>query len=166
MSEDATHAPFLNNPGFLLSRVGTAIQSQFKELLSRWELKPLHFLVLSTLKRGAGTSQQMLCDQLRIDSGNMVQLLDHLETLGHAQREQDPHDRRRHIVTITGPGRETLVAVNAAVEEMHLEFFQPLGDAEQQQLVNSLAKLYLRTAEGRRALAPIGLRPAHRGDPK
>ena len=32
--------------GFLLSRVGTAVQSGFKDLLAGWDIRPLHFLVL------------------------------------------------------------------------------------------------------------------------
>jgi DNA-binding MarR family transcriptional regulator len=155
---DAELAPFLKNPGFLLSRVGTAVQSEFKELLRRWQIKPLHFLLLSVLQRRSGVSQQELCNQLKIDSGNMVQLLDHLEDLRLAQRDQDPADRRRHIITITAAGRDTLSAVNAAIEEMHVEFFEPLGAVEQQQLVTLLAKLYLRTPEGRREAPPVGLR--------
>jgi DNA-binding MarR family transcriptional regulator len=159
MSEDPELAPFLRNPGFLLSRVGTAVQSEFKEVLSRWGLKPLHFLVLSVLQRDGGASQQKLCNRLAIDSGNMVQLLDHLERLALARRARDPADRRRHIVTITATGDETLTAIRAAVEELHAEFFSPLDRAEQQTLVETLAKLYLRTAEGRGA-PPIGLHPA------
>lgn len=155
--------PFLKNPGFLLSRVGTAVQGEFKDVLARWELKPLHFLVLSALKRGGGASQQELCNQLTIDSGNMVQLLDRLEELGFASRAADPRDRRRHIVTITTAGKESLTAIHAAVEELHAEFFSPLGQAEQQQLVETLAKLYLRTAEGRREAPPIGLSAANNG---
>lgn len=155
--------PFLKNPGFLLSRVGTAVQGDFKDVLSRWELKPLHFLVLSVLQRGTGASQQELCNQLAIDSGNMVQLLDHLEKLGFAQRAADPTDRRRHIVTITTSGRGAMSKIGTAIEEMHAEFFSPLDDSEQRQLVDTLAKLYLRTAEGRHQTPRADPQPTGKG---
>ena len=71
--------------GFLLSRVGTAVQSGFKDVLAGWDVRPLHFLVLSALGSRSGSSQQDLCRLLGIDSGNMVELLDVLETRGYAR---------------------------------------------------------------------------------
>ncbi len=157
MDASATVADLGRSPGFLLSRVGTAVQANFKQTLKRWQLKPLHFLLLMALDATPGTSQQELCRALTIDSGNMVELLDHLEQLGLAQRSPDPRDRRRHIVTITDSGRGTLGEVRIAVEAQDREFLSPLTDVERKQLVTALAKLYVTTPEGRHETPPAGL---------
>jgi DNA-binding MarR family transcriptional regulator len=156
---NAAVARLQQSPGFLLSRVGTAVQANFKQTLARWQLKPLHFLLLVVLDGTDGTSQQELCRTLKIDSGNMVELLDHLETLELARRSPDPSDRRRHIVTITDAGHDTLTEGRAAVEALDQEFLSPLTDSERDRLVTALAKLYAATAEGRRATGPVGLEP-------
>ena len=41
------------NAGFLLSRVGTAVQTGFKEVLGRWQVRPLQFAILMTLGSAA-----------------------------------------------------------------------------------------------------------------
>ena len=137
------------DPGFLLSRVGTAVQGGFKEVLARWDMRPLHFLVLQTLLALPGPSQQALCSALRIDSGNMVELLDDLEGLGYAARARDTRDRRRHVVTATPAGRGALAEIMIAVTDFNQGFLGALDPAERQQLARLLAKLYATTAEGR-----------------
>jgi DNA-binding MarR family transcriptional regulator len=136
-----------NRVGFLLSRVGTAVQAGFKDVLAGWEIRPLHFLVLSALGARSGISQQDLCRTLGIDSGNMVELLDTLETKGYARRAPDAHDRRRHVVSITRNGRTTLAQIAKAVDKYDSEFLAPLDANERGQLVGLLAKLYAPTAE-------------------
>jgi len=133
--------------GFLLSRVGTAVQSGFKDVLAGWDVRPLHFLVLSALGSRSGSSQQDLCRALGIDSGNMVELLDTLETKGYAQRAPDAQDRRRHVVSITPSGRTTLAHIARAVDKHDRQFLAPLDADERRQLVALLAKLYAPTTE-------------------
>ncbi len=133
--------------GFLLSRVGTAVQSGFKDVLARWDVRPLHFLVLSALGSRSGSSQQDLCRALGIDSGNMVELLDTLETKGYAQRAPDAQDRRRHVVSITPSGRTTLADIARAVDTHDRQFLASLDADERRQLVALLAKLYAPTTE-------------------
>jgi DNA-binding MarR family transcriptional regulator len=146
--DESPEAP-VDRAGFLLSRVGTAVQVGFKEVLAGWDLRPLHFLVLSALGARSGSSQQDLCRTLRIDSGNMVELLDTLEARGYARRAPDARDRRRHVVSITPVGRTTLAQIARAVEEYDAHFFAPLDAGERRQLVGLLAKLYASTTEAR-----------------
>jgi MarR family transcriptional regulator, lower aerobic nicotinate degradation pathway regulator len=136
------------SPGFLLSRVGTAIQAGFKEVLAGWKLRPLQFLILQVLGSAGGVSQQELCRVVRVDSGNMVELVDGLEALEFARRDPDPADRRRHIVTITEPGRAALATITQAVGDYTDGFLSPLTAAERQQLTRVLGKLYATTPEG------------------
>jgi DNA-binding MarR family transcriptional regulator len=79
----------------------------------------------------------------------MVELLDGLEALRYAQRDRDPRDRRRYLVTITESGRSALAELRLAVEEYNGRFLSPLTGPERQQLAATLGKLYATTAEVR-----------------
>jgi MarR family transcriptional regulator, lower aerobic nicotinate degradation pathway regulator len=133
------------DPGFLLSRVGAAVRAGFHEVLAGWDLRPQQFVVLLVLDAGSGCSQQELCTAAAVDSGNMVELLDGLEQLGFARRARDPRDRRRHVVTITEPGRVALGEVRQAVAEYNAGVLSPLTGQERQQLTSILARLFATT---------------------
>jgi DNA-binding MarR family transcriptional regulator len=148
MEEGPAARSLRGNPGYLLSRVGTAVQAGFKDVLSGWQVRPLHFLILMIISRTEGVSQQDLCRAAGVDSGNMVELIDTLERLGYAERRHDPGDRRRHLVAMTGRGRAALAAMTEAVDTYTARFLQPLSQKEQATLISVLAKLYVTTPEG------------------
>jgi len=149
MEEQAGMAQLMADPGFLLSRVGAAVRAGFKGVLAGWGIRPQQYLILLILDARGGTSQQELCTAARIDSGNMVELLDGLEALRYAQRARDPHDRRRYVVTITPAGRSALADLRQAVGEYNERVLSPLTGRERRQLAASLGKLFTTTAEGR-----------------
>jgi DNA-binding MarR family transcriptional regulator len=136
------------DPGFLLSRVGAAVRAGFHDVLARWGLRPQQYMILLILDSSGGVSQQELCAAARIDSGNMVELLDGLEALEYGTRARDARDRRRHVVTITERGRSALAELRPAIEEYTGGLLSPLTEPERQQLTRSLAKLYATTTEG------------------
>lgn len=150
MEADQAISAVTANAGFLLSRVGTAVQTGFKELLSQWGVRPLQFAILSALSGAGSTSQQELCTLLGVDSGNMVELVDKLEALGFAERRRDPRDRRRYLLAVTAAGQAAFEAMRAATARYTSSFLAPLSQAEQEDLVAALAKLYATTSEGQR----------------
>ena len=150
METGRPYSSLAGNAGFLLSRVGTAVQTGFKEVLGRWRVRPLQFAILMTLSSAGEASQQQLCQALGIDSGNMVELVDGLETLGYARRRRDPGDRRRYLLALTEPGQAAFAAMTEAVGDYTVRFLEPLGQEEQAAQVAALAKLFATTPEGRR----------------
>jgi DNA-binding MarR family transcriptional regulator len=153
MEAGQTGRSLTGNAGFLLSRVGAAIQAGFKELLGRWQLRPQQFAILTILRAAGEASQQELCQVLGIDSGNMVELVDGLETLGYARRRRDPRDRRRYLLAMTEPGQGAFADMARAVDEYTARFLEPLDQAEQTALTGALGKLFATTPEGRRMMA-------------
>ena len=150
METGQPYSSLAGNAGFLLSRVGTAVQTGFKEVLGQWRIRPLQFAILMTLSSAGEASQQQLCQTLGVDSGNMVELIDGLETLRYAQRRRDPRDRRRYLLALTEPGQAAFAAMTEAVDGYTVRFLEPLEQAEQAALVSALAKLFAATPEGRR----------------
>ena len=118
-------------------------------MLAGWGIRPQQYLILMILDARGGASQQELCTAARIDSGNMVELVDGLETLRYAQRTRDPHDRRRYVVTITPAGRLALADLRQAVAEYNERVLSPLTGRERRQLAATLGKLFATTEEGR-----------------
>jgi DNA-binding MarR family transcriptional regulator len=149
MEKQAGPAQLMTDPGFLLSRVGAAVRAGFKDVLAGWGIRPQQYLILLILDARGGASQQELCTAARIDSGNMVELLDGLEALRYAQRARDPRDRRRYVVTITPAGRSALADLRRAVAEYNERVLSPLTGRERRQLAATLGKLFATTAEGR-----------------
>jgi MarR family transcriptional regulator, lower aerobic nicotinate degradation pathway regulator len=150
MEAERSLSSLTGNAGFLLSRVGTAVQAGFKELLGAWDIRPQHFAILMALSTAGSASQQGLCRALGIDSGNMVELVDTLEARGYAQRRRDPSDRRRYLLAMTAEGRAVFRAMAEAVGEFTTRFLEPLSQAEQAALISALSKLYAATPEGQR----------------
>jgi DNA-binding MarR family transcriptional regulator len=152
MDEQAPVRQLTADPGFLLSRVGAAVRAGFKDVLAGWGIRPLQYVILLVLDTRNGLSQQELCTAARVDSGNMVELVDGLEALRYAQRTRDPRDRRRYVVTITPDGRSALAELRRAVDAYNQRFLSPLTGPEQQQLAATLAKLYGQDGPGRSRL--------------
>ena len=71
----------------------------------------------------------------------MVALIDDLEHKGFAQRRQDPSDRRKNVVELTGAGRETLRLANKAAGEAEQIFLSPLPPDERDRFVTALRTL-------------------------
>jgi DNA-binding MarR family transcriptional regulator len=104
-------------------------------------------MVLASLDEFGPQSQRELSRRLGFDPSDMVGLIDHLEAAGHAVRERDLADRRRHAVAITPDGRAWLDEWLAGAPERSARLFPGLSDAERAQLLDLL----------RRALANLDL---------
>jgi DNA-binding MarR family transcriptional regulator len=66
------------------------------------------YYVLATLSEYGELSQQQVCDHIEMDRSDMVRLIDDLEARGNVLRGRDPHDRRRHRLTLTPAGSKAL----------------------------------------------------------
>jgi DNA-binding MarR family transcriptional regulator len=108
-----------------------------EELLGiRWK----YFVALSVLYEQPALSQQSLCDQMVMDPNNCVILLNELESLGYVERKRDASDRRRHIVELTGTGREVFEHSIRAREAIEDEVLGALDADERETLRTLLSK--------------------------
>ena len=98
------------------------------------------FVVLSYLAEHDGVAQHELADVLCVDANNLVILLNELETLGFAERQRDPADRRRHIVVMTDKGRAAFKRGEKAREQVEDEVLGALDAEERDALRQLLAK--------------------------
>ena len=111
------------------------------EALGAMEMRTHEFAVLNQLSEAAPLSQQELGRALRINPSNLVGLLDLLEADGLLLRVRDPHDRRRHLVTITPLGKRRLMRAWEAAEAAETDLLSPLSEQEREQLRSMLERL-------------------------
>jgi DNA-binding MarR family transcriptional regulator len=130
-----------NSSGYLLARLGLAFKLQATERAEASGFELYDYSVLAILGEGSRETQATIADALTLDPSRLVALLDSLEERGMVVRARDPHDRRRHVVSITRSGLKELDRIRAIVSQLEGEFFAPLDLANREALQAMLAAL-------------------------
>ena len=85
-----------------------SLQRRLGQVLESAGLTLPQFDVLANLGMTEGITQQELADKLLVTKGNVVGLLDRMESAGLVERRADPNDRRANRVFMTHRGAEAL----------------------------------------------------------
>jgi DNA-binding MarR family transcriptional regulator len=131
----------LKSSGFLLARLGLNFKSRALARLEEAGFDPYDYSVLAILAEGARQAQATIAEALGLDPSRLVALLDSLEQRGLVERQRDPEDRRRHVVSITAAGKQELSRLRSMVKELEAEFFAPLDAETREQLHDVLLLL-------------------------
>ena len=114
--------------GFLLARLGIGFKARVLTTIEQAGFDAYDYGVLAIVAEGARETQATIGEALAVDPSRLVALLDSLEERGLISRQRDPHDRRRHVVTITAAGKRQLSRLRAIVKQFEDEFFAPLDE--------------------------------------
>ncbi len=112
----------------LLTRLSRAVFVRSSVELVGMNLK--NMVVLAYLRDHPGASQQVMTEDLSLDSNTGVLVLNDLEDLDYVERRRDPSDRRRHLVDITDAGLGALERAEVAQGSIEDEILSGLSDAE------------------------------------
>ena len=127
--------------GFLLARLGIGFKSKVIARAEEAGFELYDYSVLAILDEGVRETQSAIAATLSLDPSRLVALLDSLEERELIVRQRDPHDRRRHVVSITPTGKRELVKLRALVRKIEDEFLAPLDAEERQRLHELLIRL-------------------------
>jgi DNA-binding MarR family transcriptional regulator len=128
--------------GYLLVRLGEAIDRRFAAEMARLELRPRELRALVLIDRHPGSSQRELARRLPADPGNLVELLDRLEARRLITRRAGTTDRRRRTLDLTPVGRRLLARAVKATEKLERDVLAPLGDEERDALAGMALRVW------------------------
>ena len=128
-------------PTWLLSRANARSQSLLADAFAVEGVRGYHFRLLAALDQFGPSSQADLGRYTGIDRSDVVATLNDLVATGLIQRQPDPVDRRRNVVTITKRGAGTLERLDAVLDDVQDSVLAPLTPNERKTLVRLLAKL-------------------------
>jgi DNA-binding MarR family transcriptional regulator len=127
----------LASSAYLLSRIGRIAKADATARCLELGMDLPHVGVLALLDERAPTTQAAIADALGIDRSQLVGELDELEERGWVERQRDPHDRRRQLVSLTAAGRKQIAGFRTTAAQIEAEFLAPL-DAKQREALHEL----------------------------
>jgi MarR family transcriptional regulator, lower aerobic nicotinate degradation pathway regulator len=127
--------------GFLLARLGFGFKAKAIAKFEEAGFEIYDYSVLAILAEGARETQADIADALMLDPSRLVALLDSLEQRKLIVRQRDPHDRRRHVVSITATGKRELSRLRQMIKELEDQFLAPLDTAARETLHELLGRL-------------------------
>jgi DNA-binding MarR family transcriptional regulator len=127
--------------GYLLKHARLKLGELTAAALAPYGLDGRELAVLLVLAGCEPASQQQAARRLGIDRTTMVAILDALEGKGLVTRHPDAEDRRKNVVELTAPGRDTLRDATRAGDDAERRFLAPLTEPAAQQLKDALRAL-------------------------
>jgi DNA-binding MarR family transcriptional regulator len=109
-------------------------------------LRPRHLIALRLLHERGPMPQHGLGAALSLDPSNVVGLLNDLEERGLVERRRDPADRRRHIVSLSASGADTLGETYGRLALVEDDLFSALSARERATLRELLLRVVGSTA--------------------
>lgn len=144
--QDAGARVLPDRTGYLLVKLGEAINAQAEHALAPLGLrgKHLHVLTLASQQR---LSQQELAELIGMDRTSMVGVIDELERLGLATRQRDEADRRRYLIVPTEEAQDALRRSTEVLDAAEGQLFDELSPAESELLSAIVTRLLTRIHE-------------------
>ncbi|WP_069467619.1 MarR family winged helix-turn-helix transcriptional regulator [Actinacidiphila rubida] len=125
-------------PSRLLGRASAHADRLVGEVLARAGARKWHYGVLVALRDGGPASQSALSGRTGVYRSDMVAVINELAEQGHVEREPDPADRRRNVISMTPQGRRHLRRLDTLVDAAQEELLAPLSTGQREQFTAML----------------------------
>jgi DNA-binding MarR family transcriptional regulator len=116
----------LDKSGFVMVRLAMGFKSRAIAALEAAGYNQYHYSVLAVVGEQPRKAQATIAEALGLDPSQLVGVLDALEDRELIERQRDPNDRRRHVVSLTAKGRSQLVRLRRMIDQLEDELFTPL----------------------------------------
>jgi DNA-binding MarR family transcriptional regulator len=128
--------------GYALRRAQLKVAQNLVEQLNPFDLRPAQFSALLIIEASPGLMQTDLASILAIEPPQVVTLLNKLEKLGLAVRVRCKPDKRSYGIFLSKAGETLLKQLKEIAAASDRESTAALSDAERQQLLQLLHKVY------------------------
>lgn len=130
-----------SSAGHLLRLAHQRYQAMFQERAGRFSLTGPQFATLLRLAQNGRATQNHLGRRAGMDSATIQGVVRRLIARGFIATEQDPRDRRLHVLTITPEGEAVVREGQQAGTQANDALMAPLSERERAQLLNLLRRL-------------------------
>lgn len=113
--------------GYLVKHAQLRLAGLTAEALAPLGISGRQLAVLLVIAEEPPASQLEIATRMAVDRTTMVSLIDELERMGLVERRPDPADRRRNVIAMTSPGRETTRKAAEMSGEAERSFLEPLS---------------------------------------
>ncbi|MGV2950729.1 MarR family winged helix-turn-helix transcriptional regulator [Glutamicibacter sp. AGC46] len=138
-----------NSLSYLTARAGRIGTQELTELMESESFSRHHFTIICALEEFGGISQNDLADRSNVNRGHLVAYLDQLSSRGILEREVDPEDRRRNVITLTPEGRKFAARAMEAASHNEAKVFGALDEPQREQLRTLLQLVATQDGEAR-----------------
>ncbi|HKS49098.1 MAG TPA: MarR family winged helix-turn-helix transcriptional regulator [Amycolatopsis sp.] len=147
MTEPARDEPGFMLPLLLFAGFRTLIDQLHAELARRGhpEARPAHGFALQAIGRDGATASE-LGRRLGISKQAAGKTVERLESLGYAERADDPADARRKLVLLTPRGLDVLTRSAEIFEELRAQWGSAVGREKVRELEATLRTVVPATA--------------------
>lgn len=147
----------------MLALLGQEAMRRLRDAHTQNGLSPRQFELLGILHERGPVGQGELGALTGIVASALVSYLNPLEEAQLITRRRDPHDRRKHVVALTGRGRSRLQAASQAQRDAEDQLLSALTTKQRAQLRELLKRLRDSLIQGEKHCAtPGSLDPAER----
>ena len=126
---------------WLINKTSAQAHRLLVEALTPVDAHGYHFAVLAALDEFGPASQIAIGQRCGIDRSDTHAIVNDLVDGGYAEREPDPQDRRRNIVTITDAGRGRLRELDRILDRVQENLLGALSPEERRQFVGLLTRV-------------------------
>jgi DNA-binding MarR family transcriptional regulator len=135
---EETPARLAGKPSWLLTQLAVHAHRLASEGFAEAGARGYHYRVLAALDEFGVASQAELGRRGNMDRSDVVAAVTELAERGFVERTQDPQDRRRNMVTLTGAGEEQLRRLDQALDQAQEDLLGPLAAQDRQTLTRLL----------------------------
>ncbi|HUQ57422.1 MarR family winged helix-turn-helix transcriptional regulator [Lentzea sp.] len=128
-------------PSWLLTQLSVHAHRLATEAFAEAGARGYHYRLLAALDEFGVASQAELGRRCNMDRSDVVAAVTELQERGFVDRAQDPRDRRRNTVTLTGTGRTQLRRLDKALDHAQDALLAPLPEPDRRTLTGLLGTL-------------------------
>ena len=130
-----------SQPGHLIRRCQQMAVAIFAEETSGYDITPVQFAALFTIREHPGLEQATLARLIAFDRSTVGSVIDRLEEKKLVVRRTAKHDRRANLLHATEAGEVVLKAVMGRVARAQERMLEPLSPRDRKTFIRLMMRL-------------------------